>query len=530
LTSSVSVGAQPGSSGQITLTGQGTHLATTGGITVGGINGTSGGTGVLTINDGTSVTAGTLYLHAGGTVNLHGGMLTLDALGGGNGTFNWTKGTVEFNSNNLLLEANLDRLLGPAHVLGVGQEFATADGATLTLPGTLTVAGGRITASTMTNNGDLQFSHPASTVTVNTLTNNGLIRGTGKITGVVVNSVSGQIETETGQRLELGFLNNEGVVNLLGGEIQFNNVLTNAASTGAIHARNAVIRFDGGLTNYGSLNLSFGTSDVYGEITSHLGSRIVVSGGSQATFYDDVTNNNGVINVSAAGGLQSTAVFFGALSGNGVAGGGRVFIEGDARPGFSPGTMAFGGDVAFGPLSALEIELGGAAPGTQYDVVTVADELSLAGTLNVSLIGGFVPTQIGQEFTVATCAQRTGEFDTINLPINPTLPGLGWDVAYTPTSVTLTTTPSLPGDINLDGNVNTLDAALFTPQLGLAGGSVWTTGDFNADGQTTLADLSILQAHFGQSVIATSPAAVPEPATWAFAVIAALLIGRSRRA
>ena len=109
----------------------------------------------------------------------------------------------------------------------------------------------------------------------------------------------------------------------------------------------------------------------------------------------------------AAGGLQSAAVFFGALSGNGVSGTGHVFIEGDARPGFSPGTMAFGGDVSFSPAATLDIEIGGATPGTQHDRVTVADSATLAGTLAVNLMDGFVPTP-GQQFTIMTYGSRTG--------------------------------------------------------------------------------------------------------------------------
>ena len=55
---------------------------------------------------------------------------------------------------------------------------------------------------------------------------------------------------------------------------------------------------------------------MFGDITnqSKLGTpgRIVVTGGAQANFFDDVANG-GSIQVSAAGSLQSTAVFLGSL-------------------------------------------------------------------------------------------------------------------------------------------------------------------------------------------------------------------------
>jgi hypothetical protein len=265
------------------------------------------------------------------------------------------------------------------------------------------------------------------------------------------------------------------------------------------------------LFNGGSIAIAFGTSRVFGAVTNAVTGLVVVSGGSQATFYDDVVNN-GAINVSASGALQSTAVFFGALSGNGVAGGGIVFIEGDMRPGFSPGTMAFGGDLSFGSLAAVEIEIGGTTPGSQFDEVRVAGSLFLGGTLEVSTIGGYSPTLPGEEFTIVTAGSRTGEFSEVLGTPSASLPGLHWTVRYTSTEAILTTS-ALPGDLDLDGDVDRADAAKFIRFLGLAA-SDWTTGDFDNDNRTTLADLALLQSHMGTSISPSIAAtAVPEPST-----------------
>ena len=121
---------------------------------------------------------------------------------------------------------------------------------------------------------------------------------------------------------------------------------------------------------------------------------IVVSGNANVTFYDDIANS-GVINVANG----STAVFFGALTGNGAAGSGVVFLEGDTRPGFSPGVMNFGGDVNFGFFSSLATELGGLTPGTGYDQVAVAGGVTLNGTLDVTLINSFTPN-LGDTFDI----------------------------------------------------------------------------------------------------------------------------------
>jgi hypothetical protein len=93
-------------------------------------------------------------------------------------------------------------------------------------------------------------------------------------------------------------------------------------------------------------------------------------------------------------------------------------------------------------------------------------------------------------------------------------------------------TPLLPGDIDLDDDVDVRDAALLTPHLGRSNSS-WSTGDFNGDHLTTLADLALQQANFGttQASPAAPFAAVPEPSTGmiATALIAPMLLAFARR-
>jgi hypothetical protein len=87
--------------------------------------------------------------------------------------------------------------------------------------------------------------------------------------------------------------------------------------------------------------------------------------------------------------------------------------------------------------------------------------------------------------------------------------------------------PDLPGDIDLDRDVDRTDLALFATHLGTATGAVWSTGDFNDDGKTTLADLALLQANFGRSGASPSAnAAVPEPGLAWLAVAGGLLVFR----
>lgn len=86
--------------------------------------------------------------------------------------------------------------------------------------------------------------------------------------------------------------------------------------------------------------------------------------------------------------------------------------------------------------------------------------------------------------------------------------------------------PSIPGDANLDGVVSRDDVVALVSSLGESSGAVWQSGDFDHDGGVSLADLAILQSHFGASGPITAgdgPQGVPEPATALVAVVSALV-------
>lgn len=201
----------------------------------------------------------------------------------------------------------------------------------------------------------------------------GVLRGDGLVsTGTLPVSLppGAELRVADGERLALqsGDLSNAGRIRVLGtgfnpAEIQLEGNVTNVAGTGTVLAHHATLCFRQGLDNNGSVTFGSGLNDVLGDISNNPGGAILVTGGATAIFADDVSNAS-VINVSASASLSSTAVFFGALSGNGVSGAGDVFIEGDARPGFSPGTMSFGGNLTFGPLALTEIEIAGTGPVT----------------------------------------------------------------------------------------------------------------------------------------------------------------------
>ena len=173
------------------------------------------------------------------------------------------------------------------------------------------------------------------------------------------------------------------------------------------------------LTNAGSILCSEGTCDFFGDVTN-VGNqpttgRIVITANSQATFFDDVVNQ-GTIQVSAAGIVESTALFLGSLTGNGVTGSGSVFLEGDVR---SRRDHRHDGVRRRCRASARRHGRTGTRRHNARQPVSIgspsAQSLALSGTLDVTLAGGFTPAA-GQSFDLFDWGTRSGTFASINLP------------------------------------------------------------------------------------------------------------------
>ena len=121
----------------------------------------------------------------------------------------------------------------------------------------------------------------------------------------------------------------------------------------------------------------------------------------------------------------------GALDGTGSVHGDLV-NSGEVRPGHSPGTLSIDGRFQQLGGGTLVIELAGVEPG-RFDRLAVAGEASLAGTIVVRSIEGFVPED-GMAFPVLTCGSRVGAFADVRNEL-----GGRWVVQaiYTDSSVTL---------------------------------------------------------------------------------------------
>lgn len=348
------------------------------------VNAALGPTGTLhnlrtLIVDGTTTLEASLTLDGGrfSTGNLvNGELLTLN------------RGTLQISGSTLAIGSGGP--IGSVVQIGAGLTIESTGGNATTIAndGRVIVAGGTLGSSgTLTNLGELQLTSNSSTVRGGTLQNNSMILGTGRIENNLQNNAAGVVQVVGGERLVFNGNSNSNSGHLDatgGGRLEFRQALTNQAG-GLITGESATLRFDGGLVNHGSLGLSFGTSNVFGDLTNSASGILNVSGGGQVTFYEDVIQN-GTFQIAQVGNSSSTAVVFGSFSGSGgFTGGGDLYALGDLRPGNSPDSVTFDGNLFLGTSTDTFIELGGLGS-SDFDQLIVTGDFGLNGELWVSLI------------------------------------------------------------------------------------------------------------------------------------------------
>ncbi len=114
----------------------------------------------------------------------------------------------------------------------------------------------------------------------------------------------------------------------------------------------------------------------------------------------------------------------GAIGGSGrVRGTTHVYSGAAIKPGSSAGVFTVQHAI-FDAGSTLEIELGGAAVGSEHDMLYATGDVTLGGTLDLSYINSFVAAP-GDSFVVVKANSISGQFDAINFPDGQT-----WNVVY----------------------------------------------------------------------------------------------------
>ena len=213
------------------------------------------------------------------------------------------------------------------------------------------------------------------------------------------------------------------------------------------------------------------------------------------------------------------------LGGSGsIAGSVALHDSATLAPAASTGTLSVGGDVSFADLADLSIEIGGRGEG-EFDVLDITGSATLAGILDVSLLGDFLPA-VGNTFEILTSTGGVG-----GVFANESFPDLGalltMDALYDDNSVTLAVVPTLAGDYNANGVVDAADYTVWRDELGQSGLGLAADGtgaDGIPDGVVDPLDYQFWKDRFGDTLgsASLSKSAVPEPASFVLWILAAV--------
>ena len=325
---------------------------------------------------------------------------------------NWSTGAVpEASDVVLIMPANAQMITGSSLPITIESlivsaqpggmvQFQTQPSGPLTISGILSVeslgtlrVNGIVNSLTGTENQGRLELVSGSLFSGGPLLNAGVVTGSGQFATTLTNQAGGEVRVEAGQRIVVSGSGstNAGRIQVVGGEIEFRQALTNQGA-GTLYVRDATLRFGGGLTNEGTLGVSFGTTDISGAINnSTASSKIILSGNSNTTFYDDVSNA-GLIKVSAG----STAVFFGDLQGTDPTGTGKILIEGGQSSG-----------------AGASVQLMGVAAGSVASPADIQNDsdvgLIVSGTQTIGVLEGAGSTTVlaGGALTATSVVQNT---------------------------------------------------------------------------------------------------------------------------
>ena len=180
-----------------------------------------------------------------------------------------------------------------------------------------------------------------------TLSNAGIVRGRGRIEAAITNVLTGEIRNfgEVGDYppeealVITSAVSSSGLIESLGGEMEFESTVTNE-TVGVILARDALMRFNAGLTNSGNLALG-GDTTVYGPISGS--GNITVLSNSEAKIVGDLTLS----------GLSTLSLTIGDSAGTLDVIGGVELGSATLALDYSSGVLSQGGD-SYAVLSSSE--------------------------------------------------------------------------------------------------------------------------------------------------------------------------------
>ncbi|MBA4106856.1 MAG: hypothetical protein C0485_13980 [Pirellula sp.] len=435
----------------------------------------------LHLDDIAAVRDGNLIISAGSALTLGSGgnpfHLTADGGVGVGGTLN-----VKFGSD---LTSKTMNPNGQLNIVGAGST-ATVTDASRYYDGAANVTAGGAMQTT-----DANFGMPISISGVGSRwTNNGQLRlGLADTTGqkhALVSVVGGGLFESTGA--------------LLGDQLGTTGTVT-VSDSGSLWRDTGSLRIGG--IGPGTVNVQPGGTVVAGETIIATQGRLRLQGGTLDVA--DLNFQGGQLDWTA--GTLHVDTYHGDLG----------FAVGTLAPGHSPGSTNITGTYAQQSAGILEIEVGGAAQGTLYDVVNVAGNATLGGVLDLKLVGGFVPTP-SQTFTIMSANSISGSFSNVTSGSRLSTPGggsfrvnYGPGSAFAPSLIVLSAfQSSTSGDFDVDGDVDGNDFLL------------WQRG--GSPSPNSAADLALWRVNFGTTGGAAANNPVPEPNAALLAILAISLL------
>jgi|GEM_PF-7129337 len=336
-------------------------------------------------------------------------------------------GTVLVQSGMLELGITTNTATGVFNSTAAGAEISNKQG----FPNNLITNFGQVMGKIRVRNGSWMFQNAITLSTV--VLDNGFVLGTGAVTitgPVTCEQLSGasnngfltattftntaSITVDAGRSLNFDTL--DSVINcpvtVNGGtfsvatsrKVDLNGAMTldtsslSGGGTLAISATGSLTSLRASGTNTISLILTnAGTVTVQSAILN-VGSNFVQSGGMIQLAGGSV---QGTINLSS-GTTAGTGTISGDLNNNG----------GIISPGNSPGRLTVVGNLSQNATGKLRIEIGGTAPGTEFDQVDVSGKATLDGDVEVVFLNGFTPAP-GDAFPIFKAASRSGNFRSV---------------------------------------------------------------------------------------------------------------------
>lgn len=419
----VLVATTAGSTGNLTVTGNGSTLDIGGHLWTGTGDGSSATTANVTISDGGAVTAYSSVSIA----DQYNATDTLTVTGNGSSLAVGTNLYVGYLGDGTASVADGATVTADGIQVGAANDSGTGPGT-----GSLTIDG---SGSTVTSTGATSLGLGVNATADLTVSNSGqLTAGGGLVVGASTGS-TGNLTLSSGGLIAIadtasgnGLRGGDGTANLSfnGGELRLNTSAGSALtvdldgtldSTTTFNAVDGALSLNGVLDGSGGLTLasSGGGTVIVSAANTFSGDVAVTTGSARVTNATGSAFGTGNVSVSSGATLSGDGSFTGALT---VASGGTV------APGNSPGLLEIGSGSNLGGTLLFEIA-GADTRGGDYDAIDVLGEgdLTLGGTLSVVFTGDYLPTG-AVTWDLLDFTTISGTFGTYDLP---TVNGFTWD-------------------------------------------------------------------------------------------------------